>query len=196
LDSAPMLMMRYRPSIVAPSGPYDTCPAASLRIAIFWPPRSSVPMNFNGIGGTGGGGGGPGGTVLTGGGGGGFGAGGGAFGLNRNRFRSLPPGFGRLPSSASRCTSGAAGRACAPAPTCPVEPAAAPPSLDVCAGVADVAVHARYATRARIASSAASSHCRRRSVAIGSQSEVSRQLERQRERLARLVLREGDVVDD
>src|SRR4029079_18729872 len=57
-----MLMMRYRPSIVAPSGPYATCPVASLRIAIFCPPRSSVPMNFNGIGGTGGGGGGAGGA--------------------------------------------------------------------------------------------------------------------------------------
>src|SRR4029079_4418528 len=117
-----MLMMRYRPSIVAPSGPYDTCPVASLRIAIFCPFRSSVPMNFNGIGGTGGGGGGPVITAATGRGnrrgggaaggrcapgapGGGSccgGGGGGAFGLNRKRLRSPPPGFGRVPSSASR----------------------------------------------------------------------------------------------
>src|SRR6185503_5619871 len=101
-------------------------------------------MNFNGIGGTGGGGGGPVGTGATGGGSRGVGgAGGGAFGLNRNRLRSPPPGFGRAPSSASRRTSGAAGRCGVACPLRPAELAAAPASLDVCAGVADVAIQAR-----------------------------------------------------
>src|SRR5258705_5508346 len=96
--------MRYRPSIVAPSGPYDTCPDESLRIAIVCPARSSVPMNFNGIGGTGGGGGGPVGIGLITGGGGRCACGGGALRFYPDRLRSAPPGLRRSAPTACRCT--------------------------------------------------------------------------------------------
>src|SRR3954454_22821492 len=105
--------MRYLPKTTCPSDPYWGEPSPSLKTAIFGLPgaTSARPMNLTVIGGGGGAGGGPVATGFTGvstglvtacGGG-----GGGAFGLNRNRLRSVPPGFGRSASSTSRCTWGA-----------------------------------------------------------------------------------------
>src|SRR5882762_4487004 len=110
MDSTPIFKMRYRPKTTAPSGADTGAPSPSVNTAILGlpPPGSAKPMNFTVIGGTGGGGGGPVGTAATGGaastglvvadGAGGGGGGGGAFGLNRNRLRSVGPGFGRSAS--------------------------------------------------------------------------------------------------
>src|SRR5215204_2808056 len=98
--------MRYRPSMISPSTPWNVL-RPSLSAAIFMPRvgESTMPRNFSVIGG---GGGGPVavGTVGTGlvaitGGRGGSGGGGGALGLKRNRFRSVV-GFSRSPFSDSR----------------------------------------------------------------------------------------------
>src|SRR5437016_8626789 len=117
IDCSPIRIIRYRPSMVAPSTPYTTCPLESLNTAhlvagvpLSPPPRTTTPMNFSGIGGNGGGGGGPDGTggvvsegLVSRADGGGGGA---AFDLNRKRFRSLAAGFGFWSLNAWRCTSG------------------------------------------------------------------------------------------
>src|SRR5882672_763095 len=119
MDSTPIFKMRYRPKTTCPSAAETGGPSPSVNTAIFAlpAPGSAKPMNFTVIGGTGGGGGGPVGTAATGGAAstglvvtdGAGGGGGGAFGLNRNRLRSVGPGFGRSASSAPRWTSGAEG---------------------------------------------------------------------------------------
>ena len=84
-------------------------PLQSVSAASFKFPRSTVPMNFNGIGGITGAGGcwGPGsigGATLTGGGGGGAGG-----GLKRNGLRYKSPGSGRFSLNASNRTFNSAG---------------------------------------------------------------------------------------
>src|SRR5258708_7503070 len=198
--------MRNRPSMVPPSTPYMTCPAGSLNTATFTagvplspPPRTTMPMNFNGIGGNGGGGGGPVGSGgVTGSGfviradGGGTG---GALGWNRNRLRSVDPGFGFCSSSACRCTSGAVeGAGDVPGRACP--DVAAPARLDAGAVGLDGPVHIPYTTNASPIASAPSTIRCRRSGAIGPQAIVGGELDVERQRLPRLVLRQRHIVDD
>ena len=105
--------MRYCPSMISPSFPYTglRCwPLPSLSTAIVLPPAlhdaDELQRDRRQRGGAGGGrsaAGGSGGVAATG----GSAGGGGACGLNRNRLRIVPSGFGRSASSASRCTSGA-----------------------------------------------------------------------------------------
>src|SRR5262249_44424295 len=102
-----------------PSTPWNTLrPSLSTAIFTCEPAASTTPMNFSVIGGGGGGCGGPLGTTgaealgagaVIGrvGGVGETGGGGGACCLDRRRFRSASPGFGRSSSSFPRCTSGA-----------------------------------------------------------------------------------------
>src|SRR6266508_6349676 len=163
--------------MISPSRPNTGALRPSLNTAIRFdcPGTSTRPTNLYGIGGSGGGGGGPVGTGATGGGcvrrGGGGGA---AFGLKRNRSRSADTGLARSALSACRCTSivlgaGAVVRAVRTLPL----------SLDAGTAGADGAGHMRYASTARTTTSAASRSCLRRSVSIGSQPVVGRQLEDQ-----------------
>src|SRR5262245_3858411 len=114
-----------------------------------------------GGGGPGGGGGGPVGAVTTGVVGFVDAEGGGAFGLKRKRFRSASTGDGRSLPSASRFTSGAAGRSGFSAwPPC--RPAV---RLDDVGPAGDVGepITPRYTTSARTTSKAPSRICLRRS---------------------------------
>src|SRR5262249_37436918 len=63
-------------------------------------------------------------------------------------------------------------------------------------GTTSADVNARYTTTASTTSSAASQICFWRSVAIGLQTVVRRELDGERQRLGRIVLRQRDVVDD
>ena len=123
--------------------------------------RSTMPMNFNVIGGGPAGATGattvpPRGPADAGAGGSGL-----AFALNRNRFRSVPPGFGRSTDNWLRRTSGASG----PALPRPFDgEVRVPVAAAGLAGVADGAVgvlvndHARYSPPARTTTTVARSN--------------------------------------
>src|SRR5579864_6264465 len=205
IDSTPIRRMRYRPAIVSPSFPYIGWPTPSLSTAIVILPGCTVPMNFNGIGGSGGG------PVGTGGATGVTTAGavraaatGAGFGLNRKRFRCASTGFGRSPSSAFRWTSGAVippvwpGRA---GPLTELDDEAAPWDVvdagDVVVVVVDVVdvprasgSHTRKTFAPRATTSAPSSICLRRSVAMPIQRVVRRQLQREGQRFADFSLQQ------
>src|SRR3954454_8294460 len=156
-----------------------------------------MPMNFNVIGGIGGGGGGPAGAGGSSGwmrGIGAWAATGGAFSLNLNKLRSAPSGFGRSAFRTSRCTAGGAGAAAAPCGrAAEVGPAA---RLDVGARSADVPGHILTMTTTSTRTRAPSTSCRLRSVAIGSQAEIRRELHHERQRFVGVALRQRYVVDD